>query len=90
MDGSEWSNNVGSFAVKVTREPRPSLGLRMYAGLTIAGSVGRTYQIEFLETLSSKNWQPLEKIVLTTNPQVYIDPQSVDFPTRFYRARLLP
>ncbi len=70
--------------------PDPGLDVHMYAGLTLSGTVGRTYQIQYSTNLNGTNWQPLADIPLSTSPCLYFDTNSVSAPKRFYRAVLMP
>lgn len=66
--------------------PDPGLDVRMYAGLTLSGSVGTTYEIQYSSDLNGTNWQPLADITLTNSPYLYFDTNSASAPKRFYRA----
>ena len=61
----------------------------MYAGINIAGAVGRTYSVDAQNDLNS-NWLNLTNLVLPTSPYFFIDMNSPQYPRRFYRAVLLP
>lgn len=63
--------------------------LRMYAGISIAGAVGRTYNVDARNDLNG-NWLNLTNIVLPSSPYFFIDMNSPQYPRRFYRAVLLP
>ena len=61
--------------------------ISMYAGLTIAGSVGTNYRIESVPALGGiTNWTTLTNIVLETSSYLFIDEQSPVQNQRFYRA----
>jgi hypothetical protein len=64
-------------------------GLNMYAGLTIVGQVGRTYEIDYWNDLSN-NSTVLTNIMLPSSPYLFVDTDSPKFPRRYYRAILLP
>lgn len=66
------------------------LNLHMYAGLTIVGQVGGTYQIDYRNDLNSTNWFNLTNVVLPSSPYLFIDPASPQHAQRFYRAMLSP
>jgi hypothetical protein len=66
----------------------PRLALNMYAGLTIMGLVGSTYEIDYSNNLT--NWTALTNIILPSSPYLFIDTTSTYFSTRFYRAIYLP
>jgi hypothetical protein len=58
----------------------------MYAGLTLSGSVGTTYEIQYSSDLNGTTWQPLADITLTNSPYLYFDTNSASASNRFYRA----
>ena len=64
-----------------------NLGIATYAGVTITGAVGRTYQIQSSSNLS--NWTPRTSLLLTTSPYLWIDQNPVSG-SKFYRALLIP
>lgn len=67
------------------------LDLRMYAGLTIAGSPGSVYVISYNTDLSNTNgWIPLATNVLSGSNWFYLDMDSPFSPKRFYRADRKP
>jgi hypothetical protein len=67
------------------------LDLKMFAGLTLAGPLGATYQIEYLDALGGgSTWQPLVTLTLTTPTTNWVDMASATLPKRFYRAVPLP
>lgn len=90
--------NAGSYTVTITgpggtvtaTASLAVLDLRMYAGLTLGGAVGSQYRIEFLENLNATNWTSLTNLTLVTSPAFYVDVESPQHPTRFYRAVPLP
>ncbi|NOS71008.1 MAG: hypothetical protein HOP33_13890 [Verrucomicrobia bacterium] len=66
------------------------LGINMYAGLTIHGSVGANYRFEYVNDLNNTNWLTLTNIALPTNPYLLVDTDSPNHARRFYRAILVP
>jgi hypothetical protein len=68
---------------------QPKLTLALSAGqvlLTIAGDVGRVHEIQRLSELSSTNWQPVQLVTLTNNPQtVSLTPPTGN--SSFWRVR---
>jgi NHL repeat-containing protein len=64
-----------------------NLGIGTYAGVTINGTIGRTYQIQ--SSTDMNNWNPVAAIILTTSPYLWIDQSGVS-QNKFYRALLLP
>ena len=66
------------------------LGINMYSGLTIYGSVGANYRVEYLNALNNTNWQTLTNLALPVSPHLVIDADSPNHAKRFYRAILMP
>jgi hypothetical protein len=64
-----------------------NLNLQTYAGLTINGHVGRTYQIQSSANLT--NWTTRATLLLTASPYLWIDQNPVAG-NKYYRAVLLP
>jgi hypothetical protein len=64
-----------------------NLGVGIYAGVTISGVIGRTYQIQSSTDLNT--WNPAATIILTSSPYLWIDQNAVG-QKNFYRAFLLP
>jgi hypothetical protein len=64
-----------------------NLSIGTFAGLTITGVVGRTYQIQASPDLSA--WNTVATILLTSSPYLWIDQNPVNG-NKFYRALLLP
>jgi hypothetical protein len=76
------------------RAVSPRLGIGLYAvgpqnypGLSITGSVGSSYQIQYVSQLGGTNdWLTLANLVLLSNPMVWVDTTSSVPQTRFYRV----
>jgi hypothetical protein len=81
----------------IASKPEPAcaaadLEIHKYAGLTITGTVGCTYAIEWRpDNGNNTPWNPLTTITLPSSPHVYIDPTSftANPGNRFYRAVLV-
>jgi streptogramin lyase len=77
----------------ITFNPQPqvvtgaNLGIGTYAGVTINGVVGRTYQIQSSPDLS--NWTTVATVLLTSSPYLWIDQNPISG-NKFYSAVLLP
>jgi formylglycine-generating enzyme required for sulfatase activity len=57
-----------------------------YPLLSISGSVGTTYPIQYVDTLSTANtWLTLTNLVLPASPYLLIDSTAPDVTKRFYR-----
>jgi len=58
----------------------------MFSGVTVSGSVGATYRIEYADVVGAQtNWVGLTNITLSTSRQVVIDFGSPGRQKRFYR-----
>ncbi len=75
----------------------PFVGLSIQSGappqLQLSGLNGRTYRLEYADTLepgNSSNWQTLSNIVLNVSPLTLLDSVATNSPARFYRGVLLP
>lgn len=64
----------------------PTLDLHMYAGLTVTGSVGAPYQIQYQDGLGNTHWLPLADFILPASPYFFVDTNSPHSSQRFYRA----
>jgi hypothetical protein len=81
------SNSTGAVTSSVALLLFNFLTLKMYAGLTIDGEIGETYQIQFVPALGNQTeWQVLTNVTLTNVPYLFIDLESPGVPRRFYRA----
>lgn len=67
-----------------------TLSLANYAGLTIEGTVGGRYRIEYSPDLNTNNWLFLTNVVLPQSPFLFVDVQSPGKEKRFYRALASP
>lgn len=59
--------------------------IALYAGASISGSIGCTYEIDYTTNLSNPTWIPLATNTLSSNPYLFID-TNVVAGSRFYRA----
>jgi len=64
-----------------------NLGIGSYAGITITGTVGRTYQIQ--SSPDTGAWTTRATVLLTSSPYLWFD-QNPIAGNNFYRALLLP
>jgi hypothetical protein len=77
----------------ITFNPQPqvvsssSLDIGTFAGITITGVVGRTYQIQSSPDMSA--WTTRTTLLLNSSPYLWIDQNPVSG-NKFYRAVLLP
>ena len=57
------------------------------ANLSLTGTTGATYRVEFSASLPATNWITLTNLLLSVSPSAFIEPQPVTNQTsRFYRA----
>lgn len=64
-----------------------NLAIGSFAGVTITGTVGRTYQVQSSPDMAS--WTTRATVLLTSSPYLWIDQNPVSG-NKFYRALLLP
>jgi formylglycine-generating enzyme required for sulfatase activity len=68
-------------------QPSAQLIIQTYAGLTITGSVGTVYSMEYMPNLLQTNsWHCLEFLRLPASPYTWLDKSSPANGRRFYRA----
>jgi len=61
--------------------------LQVYPVLSITGSVGSIYQVQYVNSLTAADsWLPLANLVLTNNPSLWWDTTGFTTPTRFYQV----
>ena len=64
------------------------LAIQRNLQLTLTGSVGMTYRIEYAHDLASQSWGLLTNLTLAVSPFSIQDPQIANTPQRFYRTLL--
>jgi len=84
-------NNQRIRVISFNPQPQPvtggNLAINTYAGVTIAGLVGRTYQIQ--SSVNMTNWTTRATLLLNSSPCLWFDQNPV-IGNKFYRAFLLP
>jgi hypothetical protein len=77
------SGSVTSSSVTLT-----TTSIALYAGLTVTGPVGTTYNIQYTTSLSGTPvWTTLGTLTLTSSSMIYLDTTvPANQPARFYRA----
>jgi hypothetical protein len=86
--GGSTNSNPATLLVK----PVPAeLGIELYAGLTVTGTVGGTYIIQYTTNFKEPRvWWDLTNLTLTKSPEFWLDPTPANKPRRFYRAEADP
>ena len=65
----------------------PVLDIHLYAGLSITGTVGTVYSVEYVTDLAQTNaWRCLEFLQLPASPYLWADKSTPATGKRFYRA----
>ncbi len=92
--GAIFVADVGNQRIRqISFNPSPqvvtgaNLGIGTFAGVTITGTVGRTYQVQ--SSADMTNWTTRATLLLTSSPFLWIDQNPVSG-NKFYRALLLP
>jgi hypothetical protein len=84
-------NNQRNRVISLNPQPQPvtggDLAINTYAGVTITGLVGRTYQIQSSPNMS--NWTMRATLLLNSSPYLWFDQNPVSG-NKFYRAFLVP
>jgi len=72
----------------------PVLTMQLYAGLSITGTVGTVYSIQYVTDLAQTNnpsaWRSLEFLQLPASPYLWADKSAPATGRRFYRAMVIP
>jgi hypothetical protein len=80
----------GIYTGAITPPPSPSLTLQFLSGyplLSLYGTLGNTYTVQYTTNLAVSNWTPMLIVPsLSVSPFQMIDPAGVGQPMRFYRA----
>jgi hypothetical protein len=78
------SSAIDTAAAMLT--PLPAVSIAMHAGITVEGTVGSYYGIQYCTDLRDANgWRGLANVILTAPKQVWYDPRPGSDPQRFYR-----
>ena len=88
------ADNFSALVENIVPSPA-SLGLHLVAGpaasLTLNGSIGATYRIDFSPVLPAVHWTPLTNLFMSFTPSVYVDgPWTTNYAGGFYRAVSVP
>ena len=66
------------------------VGIHLYAGLSITGVVGRTYNVEYVTNLAAANWTVLASNTFSTPRWLFIDTNTPFDAKKYFRVRLAP
>jgi formylglycine-generating enzyme required for sulfatase activity len=70
-------------------QTNPIVNLQLYAGLTISGTVGNNYVVQYVTNLSQTNWQTLTNLTLPSSPYLLVDTSTTATVGRFYRMEMI-
>ncbi|MBK8001112.1 MAG: immunoglobulin domain-containing protein [Verrucomicrobia bacterium] len=97
------SSQAGLYSVKVsntfgtiTSAPAQLLvsdacvGIHLYAGLSITGMVGRTYNVEYVTNLAATNWTFVASNTFSQPQWLFIDTNTPFDAKKYFRVRLQP
>jgi hypothetical protein len=83
-EGSATSRSVSLSVI-------PAIDINLVPAITLKGSVGWTYRIEYLNAVGPTNaWATLATVTLTNSPEFYFDASAIGQPARVYRLVQLP
>ena len=69
-----------------TNGPQPTLDISMATEIPLAGAIGSSVQIDYINVYGPTNaWVTLDTVTLTNSPQLYFDVTMFHQPTRLYR-----
>ena len=78
---------IWALGPQASAQTPPVLNLQLYAGLSITGSVGSVYSVEYVADLAQTNsWRCLEYLQLPVSPYLWADKSAPATGQRFYRA----
>lgn len=86
-NGSYFNTNflgIGFIAIQSGCAPGV-MSIAEYAGVTVSGSIGCTYRVDYTTDLNNPTWIPLVTNTLLSSPFLFIDTNVVSG-SRFYRA----
>ena len=86
------SNAAGATSnVTATLNILPTLGVFMVPTISITGTVGQAYNLQYVNSFGSiTSWTSVATITLTNSQELYFDVSAVGSPARFYRLVQLP
>lgn len=84
------SNAQGSVQSRLAKLDVAFADVQLFAGVRIAGVVGKSYRVEGTPVIGPEDWQVLDVVQISTTPYVWVDLNTPDKPKRFYRVIELP
>jgi hypothetical protein len=81
---------ANSQPAQVTVIPALELGIGTHNALTIHGTVGRTYKVEYTDDPAGGTYTTLATFMLPSDPYLFVDPTANPPPQRAYRVVLQP
>jgi len=89
------TNQAGLYSVAISNAfgsvtSDACVGLHLYAGLSITGVVGRTYNVEYVTNLAANNWTALATNTFSQPTWLFIDTNTPFDAGKFFRVRLQP
>ncbi len=67
-----------------------NLAIDLYAGISVQGTAGAPYRIEYVSNVDDTNWSELTDFILAQSPSLLFDPDSPRLSRRFYRVVCAP
>jgi hypothetical protein len=69
----------------------PAVNINMVPAISLAGDLGATYRIDYLNAIGSTNtWNALGTITVTNGQQYYVYLSAIGQPARLYRLVQVP
>jgi hypothetical protein len=83
--GNPVATNSSDDAVLYVEPQPPRLSINSRLQMTIQGSVGQTYYIQYCTELGSGDWETFTSVTMTNSVESIFDPDATNAPCRFYR-----
>jgi hypothetical protein len=83
------AGHVQSDVAAISFTDASTLVLTVHPSLTIYGTIGKTYRIDYSDALESPvSWQSSGNLTVTTSPQIWVDTNAAVNEKRVYRVIL--
>ncbi len=66
-----------------------ALTIALHPALTVTGTAGQTYRIEYTTNVNAALWNPITNVTLSSSQLLVVDPEPAQKSNRFYRAVLV-